>query len=391
MDRILIIEDDKVVSAIYRKKFTDAGFEVEVCHNGQDGYYRNQESRFVAVLLDLMLPEMGGLDVLRKIRAQRRFEHLPVFILTNAFFEDEATAAHEAGATQVFNKANTGPAALVEAVKTALHIRMVAPADVRVPVSAPTAPQMPSTPDVQESPVPPHVDPIADAEKTIKSAAALLPSLSRTTENSTRIALVIDILRAVHHCANIIAAADMHAVARVAFALEAFLNELEERPTHVNSSTLRSLAQTLDFITRCLLQRNLSERERPFSLNILVVDDDPISRRAVVKGLAKAGLKCVAVNTPDLAVSLLEENKFDLAVLDVDMPGTDGFELCRRIRLSPENNTVPVIFVTGLTDLQSRSTSILSGGSDYIAKPFLSIELGLKALMHVTGVQIGMS
>jgi len=61
----------------------------------------------------------------------------------------------------------------------------------------------------------------------------------------------------------------------------------------------------------------------------------------------------------------------------------DGFELCTKIRCLPANNPTSIIFVTSLTDFKSRAKSSLSGGSDLIAKPFMFIELTVKALTHV--------
>jgi len=65
------------------------------------------------------------------------------------------------------------------------------------------------------------------------------------------------------------------------------------------------------------------------------------------------------------------------------MPNMSGFELCTKIRTLPQYAKTPVVFVTGLNDLESRANSTMSGGNDFIAKPFLFIELTVKALMHV--------
>jgi DNA-binding response OmpR family regulator len=70
------------------------------------------------------------------------------------------------------------------------------------------------------------------------------------------------------------------------------------------------------------------------------------------------------------------------------MPGMSGFELCTRLRTYPTNKRTPVIFVTGLTDFESRARSTLSGGNDLIAKPFLFMELAVKALTHILKGQI---
>lgn len=86
---------------------------------------------------------------------------------------------------------------------------------------------------------------------------------------------------------------------------------------------------------------------------------------------------------PQVAYNLLLANKFDLIFLDVDMPGMNGFELCARLRELPSHKKTPVIFVTALTDLESRANSMISGGSDYIAKPFLFMELAVKAIVFL--------
>jgi CheY-like chemotaxis protein len=69
--------------------------------------------------------------------------------------------------------------------------------------------------------------------------------------------------------------------------------------------------------------------------------------------------------------------------MDVDMPGQDGFALCEKIRAHPTNRDTPVVFVTARSDFETRARSTLSGGNDFITKPFLLLELGVKALSRV--------
>ena len=121
---------------------------------------------------------------------------------------------------------------------------------------------------------------------------------------------------------------------------------------------------------------------------ILIVDDEILSRRAITYALEKAGLKSTSVEESQVALKLATEYTFDLIFLDVQMPGMDGFDLCARIRSLPANKTTPVIFVTSLTDFKSRAKSSLSGGADLIAKPFMFIELSVKALVHVLRAQV---
>src|SRR5207249_12206363 len=99
--------------------------------------------------------------------------------------------------------------------------------------------------------------------------------------------------------------------------------------------------------------------------------------------LDKAKLNAVASEEPGAACDLLTEDHYDLVFLDVDMPGMNGFELCTKLRGLPYYKNTPVVFVTSLTDFESRANSTMSGGNDLIAKPFLFIELGVKALVYL--------
>src|SRR5439155_1685327 len=105
----------------------------------------------------------------------------------------------------------------------------------------------------------------------------------------------------------------------------------------------------------------------------------------------KARLKPVNVEDPLVAFKMLTEGKFDLIFLDVDMPGMNGFELCTKLRNLPAHKKTPVVFVTSLNDFESRANSTMSGGNDFIAKPFLFIELAVKALVYILRGRFGIA
>ena len=133
-----------------------------------------------------------------------------------------------------------------------------------------------------------------------------------------------------------------------------------------------------------LFERGIApEKQEIPPSNILVVDDEPISRRAIIYALEKAHLQSVSADDPNAALKLLEEKNFDLVFLDVDMPGMTGHELCAKLRNLPHYKKTPVVFVTALSDFDSRTNSLMAGGNDFIAKPFLFIELTVKALIHI--------
>jgi len=98
-------------------------------------------------------------------------------------------------------------------------------------------------------------------------------------------------------------------------------------------------------------------------------------------------LRAISLDDPALALKLLEENRFDLILLDVQMPGLNGFELCAQLHDTRANATTPVIFLTALNDFETRTRSTLSGGIDFIGKPVMLVELAVKALTHVLRAQ----
>jgi CheY-like chemotaxis protein len=110
------------------------------------------------------------------------------------------------------------------------------------------------------------------------------------------------------------------------------------------------------------------------------VDDEIISRETICSALGRASLHAKSLDDPLAAQRLLQGEHFDLIFLDVEMPGQTGLELCVKIRGMEPNRTTPIVFVTSHSDFGSRAQSTLSGGNDFIAKPFLLVELAMKTL-----------
>jgi CheY-like chemotaxis protein len=95
------------------------------------------------------------------------------------------------------------------------------------------------------------------------------------------------------------------------------------------------------------------------------------------------GKATTSMTDPLEALKKLETTLYDLLLLDINMPGLDGLELCERVRRLPLHKRTPVIFVTILTDFKTRARAILSSGNDLITKPILPIELCVKVITHL--------
>ncbi len=172
-------------------------------------------------------------------------------------------------------------------------------------------------------------------------------------------------------------------IAHLAGAMEALIKDLQKKPRQMTSSVLRTIAHASDCLNVLFRDINQGGQEIPQSLLILAVDDEPISRRTISVALAKANLRCICIEAPRMAMTILAENQFDLVFLDAEMPEMNGFELCAELRKTATNKATPVIFVTSLTNFEVRAQSSLAGANDLIAKPFLMMELAVKALTYL--------
>src|SRR5207244_10077482 len=100
MSKILIIEDDQIVANIYRNKFCLEGFQVEVALDGSAGLDLVRSFRPDAVLLDLMLPKLTGVELMKSIRSEPDFEKVPIIVFSNTYLTTMVEQAWKAGATK---------------------------------------------------------------------------------------------------------------------------------------------------------------------------------------------------------------------------------------------------------------------------------------------------
>lgn len=117
--------------------------------------------------------------------------------------------------------------------------------------------------------------------------------------------------------------------------------------------------------------------------SILVVDDNKENLKVVSNFLKGEGYQIALSLDADDAMNILNENKIDLILLDVMMPGTDGFTLCRKLKKNDRLKEIPVIFLTAKTETSDLVEGFSSGGVDYITKPFQKEELIARVNNHI--------
>jgi CheY-like chemotaxis protein len=377
MKKILIIEDDEILANIYRNKLAVEHYQVEVSNSGESGLALMRSFKPHMILLDLMLPQMPGVEVIKHVRSEEDFAKLPIVVFSNTYLTNLIQEAWKAGATKCLSKARCSPKDVVEIVR-----QTVGGGDGGMRPASAAAPVAESGSDAEfQSEL--RKTFIESLPATLATLRASLQSLSRATDDVTRLKHIYDLHRRTHALSGNAGIAGLFLIGQMAAALEALLKELYEKPKNINVSSLRTIAAGADFLA-FLFQSGLApdKQEMP-PANILVVDDEAISRRAIIYALEKTQLPSVGVDNPGEAFQLLSDKNFDLVFLDVDMPEMTGFELCAKLRQLPHHKKTPVLFVTALNDFESRTSSTMAGGNDFIGKPFLFIELTVKALMHV--------
>jgi adenylate cyclase len=110
------------------------------------------------------------------------------------------------------------------------------------------------------------------------------------------------------------------------------------------------------------------------TITILVVDDQPANLRLLDAVLSPRGYRVVHATSGEQALELLPSSGVDLVLLDIVMPGIDGYEVCRRIRSAPETAFLPVVMITA-SGHQEKKRAIEAGADDFVSKPFDQSEL----------------
>lgn len=116
---------------------------------------------------------------------------------------------------------------------------------------------------------------------------------------------------------------------------------------------------------------------------ILIVDDEPANLQLLADLLKQRGHAVRVAPSGQLALNYINRQKPDLILLDVNMPGMDGYEVCRRLKDNPDWAMIPVIFISASDEEQNVVQSFATGGVDYVTKPFHSAEVEARVETHL--------
>ena len=117
---------------------------------------------------------------------------------------------------------------------------------------------------------------------------------------------------------------------------------------------------------------------------LLLVDDNPVNLQLLCQLLDKLGLRLLVAKTGKAALEITKKTRPDLILLDIMMPGIDGFEVCRRLKADPATRLIPVIFLSALDDTADKVKGLQLGAVDYVSKPFQPEEVIARVNTHLT-------
>jgi DNA-binding response OmpR family regulator len=359
--RILLIHSDRTLQRLYREKLEASGFTVDAASDPE------QAKRMLAVripdvlLLDLVFRQGDSLDFIKSVRAQYSSGKLPMLVLPTGLFEF-GSAAIEAGAAKVIQRRNNPIASIISAVKASLGL-----------------PELGSAADVALfKPDDAWLNAVLSTSvDQINHMRQCLPGIGATPPEP---AALRSLWNLVHCFADRTWLLPYKPLAQFVAALDLLLHDLNESPEQLNVSTLRTVGQALDFLATILDPERLAHLADPSSAKVLVVDDEPSALLFISAALQLAGLQCESASAPSSGLEKLSHDHWGLIFLDIGLPQVDGFELCTKIRAIENHKTTPIVFITGLASFKNKATACLSGGNDFVGKPFNLPELGVKAL-----------
>lgn len=408
--RILAVDDDALCRRALQFAFEKANLMPDLAESGERAVALATANTYDVVFMDIQMPGIGGLVACNHVHGTNKNADVPVIFVTSQSDFNTRAESRLMGGVDLMAKPFLIFELTVRAVTFAARNRLQAakPGVVERPALTPAAvlPQpvpvqaAPSVLVETTAPVWPAetISPVAPAGPRPRKVAELdgddcsttpdhhaetrriFEDLHATTDPAGMMELTGLLYLRIHAVATQAAQAKRPVAAHVSSTLEALLKRLYRNPQIINPSTLNTVGHALKLLEHLSTSRLEAKLAHYPSMHFLVVDDEPLARRAVVGALQLAFEQPESAQDGAEAAALAAKKMYDVIFTDVQMPVMDGFELCAAIRRSALNARTPVIFITSQSDDETLALAAASGGNDFIGKPFLPIEITVKAL-----------
>jgi len=407
--RLLVVDDDLISRKALSFALKKALSEPDLAENGETALGLAMDKGYDVIFLDVQMPGMDGFELCQKIHETAPNRNTPVvFVTCQSDFEARAQSTL-VGGTDLIAKPFLTFEITVKALTLAAQGRLrngaqlaqIAPPAMERPALAfrsgevdPIAPvTLPAERNhaalLAEAVTALPAETVSDdiAKKFLVRAAAstaplreLIQAILQSTDESAHQDKLADFYLRLHALTPEVEAVKAHPAFRLCAALEGLLKKLLKHREHCTTSAMLTIASAVDLLAELCSPGVKSDLAINPPFELLVVDDDPIARRAMTFALQMAFKKPESVESGAAAVAAATERAYDVIFLDVQMPGMDGFTACSKIRETVHNRMTPIVFVTAHGDLKARAQSSLSGGNELVGKPILPVEIMVKAL-----------
>jgi two-component system, sensor histidine kinase and response regulator len=384
---VLLVEDNDFNRDIAAEVLTELGIVFTVAVNGREAVDLVGTQPFDLVLMDIQMPVMDGLTATTLIRADGRFRSLPILAMTAHAMSGDRERSLGAG----MNDHITKPISFEELTMSLIQwmpAGPVKPSPEAVPAPL-TLPAEDGIPDL----LPPFDIPAALLRNNGKPK--LIGKLLLTFHE--RYANVIAELkgnlvdhkdeeaqRLVHSLKSLAAALEATQLADAAFAVEKALRaghrdtlsplidilDKELVPAVAAASTILPMSSGLHAAEPALAAGSPSK----WRASILVIDDEP-SVHDLLADVFHNDYEVLRANEGATGLQLARLKSPELILLDVMMPGMDGYEVCEHLKKDPQTREIPVLFLTGARDMHSEIKGLLLGATDFVSKPIHSAAL----------------
>lgn len=387
MKKILLVEDDALIARIYTPKLEQAGFQVVVAEDGLVAMKLLPEFKPDLVVLDLIIPKLSGVDVLKFLRSRPDLESTRVIVFSNGFLQKlwEETAA--LGVQEMVLKSAVTPPRLIETISRVLDRPVEAVAGRTTEAAREDRPEQEQKRRSEKA--------SGFRERIRRDFFKQIPAISKSLQQVCREYLEADasvrmlrleaFRRKIGFLTHMTGMAGCYRIAQLSSAFEALLFELQYNPAAVSpasaeASARHTIASTVDLLAASLVRADEPDEQCLSPTSVLVVDDDVVSGHALALTLSRANLRPTTEEDPFKALERLRRNPYDIAILDINLPGMNGITLCEEMRKLPLHQKTPVIFVTSYTDFEPKARAILKGGDELISKPIMPVELTVKVI-----------
>lgn len=366
--RILLVGDEPLTRLIHLNTLQNAGFDVDLAFNGSLALKKIPGGHLDAIIMDLITPDLLGVEVIREARRDRKFGGRPIYVLSNGWPTCAwAQQAAKAGASKVFDKLSSPMDAVMLEVADAIRTSR----ESALPSQAKPA-SKPEPEVLQEIP--------AKLQEKVEWLCRHVRLLIQCKDDGVRASKCNTLLGHVLSVVSCASAVGMTHLARLAAALEGFLKELYEKPKRFTESSIQTMVSAVEAMERLFANPVTAPELAQEEFIVALVDTKLFSRRATAKILTLAGFKPNVFSETDDALEHLRQHRTDLVIVDSQLPKINGVEFSEKVRELKAHKKTPVIRVGSMSDLKHSAQGSSNNGTEHIVKPLLTSELVLKSL-----------